>query len=229
MSITLEEAEFLTAIGDFSDVILLIEEASHNKLWSVWFLDQVWDFLLQVIRFLWAWLFRKCILSYYPSSSWWCILYCQYHIFIICNRVWTERLSYFTSPIILPLSNLFFFGRSQLIAAPPPNPHLPPLPWKKKKEHLMYGFHWFYAFINFSVSIITILLSLILSWRPLHSLLYSCKKTILSQVHIKNLLLLRTWCFKMITFSDSNYKLNLGFKWRSITLLVPWIYMCLSF
>lgn len=152
MLITLEEAEFLTAIGDFSDVILLIEEASHNKLWSVWFLDQVWDFLLQVIRFLWAWLFRKCILSYYPSSSWWCILYCQYHIFIICNRVWTERLSYFTSPIILPLSNLFFFWRSQLIAAPPSNPHLPPLPWKKKKEHLMYGFHWFYAFINFSVS-----------------------------------------------------------------------------
>lgn len=35
MPITLEEAEFLTAIGDFSDVILLIEEASHNKLWSV--------------------------------------------------------------------------------------------------------------------------------------------------------------------------------------------------
>lgn len=32
MPITLEEAEFLTAIGDFSDVILLIEEASHNKL-----------------------------------------------------------------------------------------------------------------------------------------------------------------------------------------------------
>lgn len=92
----------------FSDVILLIEEASHNKLWSVWFLDQVWDFLLQVIRFLWAWLFRKCILSYYPSSSRWCILYYQYHIFIICNRVWTERLSNFTSPIILPLSNLFF-------------------------------------------------------------------------------------------------------------------------
>lgn len=35
MPITLEEAEFLTAIRDFSDVILLIEEASHNKLWSV--------------------------------------------------------------------------------------------------------------------------------------------------------------------------------------------------
>lgn len=155
MSITLEEAEFLTAIGDFSDVILLIEEASHNKLWSVWFLDQVWDFLLQVIRFLWAWLFRKCILSYYPSSSWWCILYYQYHIFIICNLVWTVRLSNFTSPIILPLSNLcwvFLEGHSLWLSLPP-NPHLPTLPWKKRNvEHLMCGFHWFYAFINFSVS-----------------------------------------------------------------------------
>lgn len=55
-------------------------------------------------------------------------------------------------PIYLTPFKLVFFGRSQLIAAPPPNPHLPPLPWKKKKEHLMYGFHWFYAFINFSVS-----------------------------------------------------------------------------
>lgn len=228
MLITLEEAEFLTAIGDFSDVILLIEEASHNKLWSVWFLDQVWDFLLQVIRFLWAWLFRKCILSYYPSSSWWCILYCQYHIFIICNRVWTERLSYFTSPIILPLSNLFFFWKVTAYSCPSPqSPFISPTMEGKKRTFnvwlpLILRFHKF-------LCLITILLSLILSWRPLHSLLYSCKKTILSQVHIKNLLLLRTWCFKMITFSDSNYKLNLGFKWRSITLLVPWIYMCLSF
>lgn len=126
-----------------------------------------------------------------------------------------------------PFQTCFFWKVTAYSCPSPQSPFTSPTMEEKKRTFnvwlpLILRFHKF-------LCLITILLSLILSWRPLHSLLYSCKKTILSQVHIKNLLLLRTWCFKMITFSDSNYKLNLGFKWRSITLLVPWIYMCLSF